>query len=260
MLHNFDIANTLQVLEILYQPRCAWLKRSVPVLPFSNLGSLLFWTGLVTQMNFVGIGVWQLVNYRRELIWAAPIVSHLNIATMANYAYTIGNNNQSFLLLCWMIVANVGFLASGLFLGLSVSGKSPQAAAQCIVCMALLSVQATRDRRERSKRLQVHSGLLFFSRPQAYISQAPPQEGLDEIIILEKDLELAKPDKEKTGRKTKTPCRRSGSDVDLIPKPSAATVVSLSTAGPSPCHSIESVVDSTILVRGVHTPSDLMLW
>lgn len=172
---------------------------------------------LALQIIFVGFGIWQLVEHRRELLWAAPAFSHINIAVMAYYVLIKGNElDPRGLLRPWVMITSLTSLVSLLLLGLSVSGKWSQTTMQCALCIMNLSVQASRDwhvaREERVRRCDIMCGS-----SKAYISQVCPQDLENEASLPpSEDIELAEPDIAALDPKRKSLSPRPDSGVSLL--------------------------------------------
>ena len=99
------------------------------------------------QCFFAGLGLWQLVAYQVEILWAAPIASHVIVAAMTTYGLAAGRNNaaERRLLWLWVVASVCASVASASFLVGSALGRVEQATAQCAACVMILSVKSFRD-------------------------------------------------------------------------------------------------------------------
>ncbi|KAK4096915.1 hypothetical protein N658DRAFT_319742 [Parathielavia hyrcaniae] len=89
----------------------------------------------------ISIGLWQLIQHRPEVLWAAPAAIHFTdfiLALMCLFQYRIGslweNGNLRFLrLACWVVVSFVAFSLS--VVG-AVRGWDFLHLIQCVLCVA----------------------------------------------------------------------------------------------------------------------------
>lgn len=105
-------------------------------------GTFMLWIGLVLQAGFVAVGIWQIVTSGVEFLWAAPLISHLNLAIIASYSVRSLRKRRGSLRWRVRCLALVGILASSVSVALLVAascGKVDQHLAQCVLCVAVIS-------------------------------------------------------------------------------------------------------------------------
>ncbi|KAH8729190.1 hypothetical protein BGZ61DRAFT_177988 [Ilyonectria robusta] len=133
-----------EVFDVLYPSKDGWLLLARP--PFSDWGSLIFWSGLVIQCLFVILGLWSIASFRIEFLWATPVISHINIAVIAVYALRSTYGVKSALLRLWVVAGVAATFTSVAFCIIAtcaqVAGHAP---VQCLSCALILSVKAYRD-------------------------------------------------------------------------------------------------------------------
>lgn len=124
--------------------------------PISDWGCIIFCSGLALQLIFTGLGLWQLISFRLEFVWAIPTITHMNISAVMGYAVVFSEARRPPLLWLWFLA---GVCTSATALGLCVFAAchrmAGHAAVQCFLCGPLLFIKAYRDFRKSNGRKEV---------------------------------------------------------------------------------------------------------
>lgn len=115
--------------EVLYHMRYAW--------PTPQKRPLSFWSYLAVQSIVVGLGAWQLAERRFAVLWALPIVLHVQflVTTVDAIVYKV----DLYTLPSWVpwIWVTSGVCASAMAFG--INWAPHQTALQCLACMLVVS-------------------------------------------------------------------------------------------------------------------------